>query len=159
MNENNSLGEESQEEFAHEYTKQERVKIVTNLIFIGAIISLSMHFLLIPLLAKFAQNAHNLTIFGLSGTTILLIGIFLGMPIIVGLLFIPLFKTAIKTIREKQYPPKDWKVFKKTKIIKGRKAIAKAVIILLLCSVAIIPVTILGYVSLNSILNSKNSGK
>ena len=159
MNENNSLEQEPQEEFALEYTKQERIRIVTNLSCIGATITLLMHFLFVPLLSNFAGNAHNIKIFGISGTTILLVGIFLGMPILAGILLSPLLKKAFRSIRQKQYPPKEEKVFRKTKIIKGQKSIAKAVIILLLYFVAIIPVTIFGYISLNTILNSKNIGK
>lgn len=159
MNENKNLDNYPEVDFAVEYSKAERITMVKKYLLIGAIVFAFMQLLFIPLLAKFASNAHNINIFGISGTTILLVGIFLGMPILAGILLSYLFKIAIKTIKEKQYPPKEFKVFRKTKIIKGRKAIAKAVIILLLYFVAIIPVTIFGYSSLNIMLNNRSIDK
>jgi hypothetical protein len=159
MSKNNNLHEYVEPVFALEYTKEEKVKFVKKGFIFGGATVLLMKFFFIPLLAEFASVAHNINFLGISGTTILLVGIFLGVPILSGIILLPIFKVAIKSIQQKQYPPKELKVFQKTRIIKGKKAIAKAVIILLLYFVAIIPVTIFGYSSLNIMLNNRNSGK
>jgi hypothetical protein len=159
MSKNNHLIENNEEIFAPEYSNAEKVKFIIKQICFGVFFLALSKFFIIPFMASFASNAHNIKILGVSGTTILLIGIFLGMPILSGLVMIPMLKIGIQSIIHRQYPPRRFKVFKKTKIIKGKKAIAKAVIILLLYFVAIIPVTIFGYISLNTMLNNRNIGK
>lgn len=159
MNKNKIVLESRKINFATTYTRDDYIKIFKKFLCLGLIFLTLMHFLIIPLIAKFSLNAHNVSFLGISGTTFLLIGIFVSLPLISAIILSPILKRAIKGLQQRQYPPEGLKVLKKTKIIKGRKAIAKSLIILLLYFIAIVPVTVLGYSSLNIMLNNRNNGK
>ena len=53
--------------------------------------------------------------------------LFVGMPLFCGLLFaIPSVPIGVRGLRDKQFPPKGFKVYKPTKILRGWRAKAKS---------------------------------
>lgn len=109
--------------YAPEYNnKEKRQRIIVYLILGGAVYFFS-HRYFFPAVSEFANAPHCYTFFGLNGTELLWPLLFNALPvicfIIVSLATVP---TAIKSLKQKQFPPKNVKVYKPTKIKYGFQA-------------------------------------
>lgn len=81
-----------------------------------------------PFIAWYADNAHCYNPLGYSGILVLWYFIFVGLPLLsaflIGIFSLPL---GVKSLIHQQFPPKGFKVYKPTEIIKGNKAKMKAI--------------------------------
>lgn len=110
-------------EYAPQYSARERW--LHALIGIGsaAVILAVCKWWAFPELRMFAQTAHCRTILGIPGTSVLMYGVFVGLPlaasISIAAFVAPL---AIRSIRMREYPPPGVKVHGKVKVRKGPSA-------------------------------------
>ncbi len=90
---------------------------------IGAALAIFFKKWLFPGSNEFAMIAQCRTIFGIDSLTLLWYGVFAGIPFL-ALLFaiITSGRIALKIFREKQFPVKNQKLFKSTKIFRGNQA-------------------------------------
>jgi H+/gluconate symporter-like permease len=111
-------------EYAEIYTIVERVRIFIIGLVIGAGLVFVTKKWLFPSINEFALTAHCRTVFGIDGLTLLWYGLWVGIPgQALILVTATLGWTSFKIIRDRQFPPINQKVFKPTKICKGRKVI------------------------------------
>jgi hypothetical protein len=107
------------QEFADEYTKQEKIRFVILYLTAGPFIYFTHEQWIFPWLRWYASTAYCHSVFGYSGILIL----WVGLPIVSGLLIgACTVWPGIKTLKQGQYPPKGSKVFKPTKILRGKAA-------------------------------------
>lgn len=142
------------EEFAVEYTDQERRRILIPGFILGALVVIVGKAWISPWFRGFVETAHCRSFFGYSGTEILFYGIFVGLPCLATLTLLNLTWTGYKILRDKQAPPKGTKVFRKTKIIRGKRAIGKGLFLLLIVPVLGIPFATWGYFQAGEIVEA-----
>jgi hypothetical protein len=110
-------------EFAEEYGFRERIRLLVVGIVAGGAFILVFKLWLLPAFVAFAASAHCRSVFRMSGTYVLLYGLFVGLPILVCLILggmrIPL---GLKILRDGQYPPIGVRVSRRTRIRRGATA-------------------------------------
>ncbi|MEL0658490.1 hypothetical protein V6255_04975 [Psychromonas arctica] len=80
-----------------------------------------------PYIGWYAETAYCHTPFGYSGIMVLWYSLCVGMPLFCGVLFaISSVPVGIKGLRDKQFPPKGFKVYKPTKIVTSWRAKVKS---------------------------------
>ena len=80
-----------------------------------------------PYIGWYANTVYCHIPLGYSGIMVLWYSLFVGMPLFCGLLFaIPSVPIGVRGLRDKQFPPKGFKVYKPTKILRGWRAKAKS---------------------------------
>ena len=110
-------------EFAEEHTAAERIRVVIIGAVTGALVILMGKSWLFPWFREFASSAPCRNIFGIEGVTVLWYGLFVGMPVAVTILVVSMFGwRGYKIIRDGQFPPAKEKVYRPTKIRRGKKA-------------------------------------
>ncbi|WP_051300166.1 hypothetical protein [Methylobacter luteus] len=120
------------QEFADEYTKQEKIQLGILYFAIGAFIYITHEKWVFPWIRWYASTAYCHSVFGYSGVLALWAGLFVGLPIFFGLLIgACTVWPGIKTLKQGQYPPKGSKVFKPTKILRGKAATFRGLRLLL----------------------------
>lgn len=120
------------QEFADEYTKQEKIRFVILYLTAALFIYITHEQWVFPWLRWYASTAYCHSVFGYSGILILWAGLFVGLPIFLGLLIgTCTVWPGIKTLKQGQYPPKGSKVFKPTKILRGKAATFRGLSLLL----------------------------
>jgi len=110
-------------EYAAAYTTRERVRFVA--IALGVCLPLGGAAELwgFPALRAFADTSYCHEWFGVNGTILLMYGVFVGIPLGTGLLMgIPFAWFGLRVIRERRMPPNGQKVFRPTRIRRGREA-------------------------------------
>ncbi len=140
------------EEYAQEYTFEEKIKFVIGGGLLGAILMSFMQFYGLPKLKEFAAISHRVSFFGFSGTELLLYGVFLGIPLVLFLSILPLIIQGYKIVRDKQFPHKGAKVMRKTKIIRGKMAVLRGYLLLAGLPGMFVGITYFALHSLNSLL-------
>ncbi len=128
-------------EFAPEYSTRERWRLIGwySLLMLAMVAASKLW--LLPRFAWFAANSQCQTVFGIPGTTVLFYGLFVGLPLGAAVL-VAAFTVGIsvRAIRSRRYPPPGQKVLRRTRVRKGRHAIALALTPLLavicLCALA-----------------------
>ena len=134
------------DEYATLYTKQERIRLAIVFLFAFLFLLAVVNFILFPEWSEFIASIHCHTIMGIPGIAALVYGVFVGIPIVCGIILELIFAwVGIRTIIEKRSPPEKSKVFKKTKILYGREAVLKGVFILLFIPAFFVPVISWGY--------------
>jgi len=114
---------ESREEFAEEYTFKERLRLVLIGLAVGGVLLFGWKGWVLPRWAEFAQTAHCYEFRGLSGTAVVFYTLFVGLPVFLALCAMLLFsRRGLKILRDRQFPYKGEKVFRPTKIKRGRAA-------------------------------------
>ncbi|VAW63888.1 hypothetical protein MNBD_GAMMA10-673 [hydrothermal vent metagenome] len=135
-----------QAEYATLYTKQERIRLIIILFCVFLALLASAHFILLPEWTRFVGTAHCRTILDMPGLAIMAYAMFVGIPAAGSVLLeLVLGWTAIRTIISKRSPPANTKVFKKTRILRGRDAVLKGVFILLFVPAMSVPIVSWGY--------------
>jgi hypothetical protein len=110
------------QEFADEYTKQEKIRFVILYLTSGVFIYITHAQWVFPWLRGYASTAYCHSAFGYSGILILWAGLLIGACTV---------WPGIKTLKQGQYPPKGSKVFKPTKILRGKAATFRGLSLLL----------------------------
>jgi len=133
------------EEFAVEYTAKERKRILIFGVVLGAIVVFAGKTWISPWFNWFVKTAHCHSFLGHSGIEIVFFAVFVGVPCLGILPFLNLTWMGYRILRERQAPPKGTKVFQKTRIAKGKRAILKGAILFLIVPVVGIPFVTWGY--------------
>lgn len=112
-------------EYAEQYTTRERVKHIGIALGIVVPLVLAAELWAFPALRDFADRSYCYEWKGVNGTTLLMYGVFVGLPLGSALVMgVPAALFGARIIRDKQMPPHGQKVFKRTKIRRGRLAVA-----------------------------------
>jgi hypothetical protein len=154
MNEKTKENNEALIEFAPEYTVAERKSVAIKGLIAGILVMLVMQEYLIPGVKHFAETAHCREVLGYSGLEVLFYGIFVGIPLLALIANLPLTIQGYKVIKDSQFPPKGVKVFKKTKITKGKKATVMGMFLFLTGPAILLPLMIYGYYAANGLIES-----
>lgn len=110
-------------EFAEQHTTAERIRLIILYTAIGAAITAICKLYFFPWLHEFASSAHCRTALGFDGLAVLLYGLFVGMPLFFAALVGGVMGyRGYKILRDNQTPPLHEKVFRPTRIIRGKKA-------------------------------------
>lgn len=110
-------------EFAEQYSTAERIRFVVLSVVSGALLIALGKLWFFPWLRAFSASAQCQTVFGTNGTTVLLYGLFVGLPFFAGLLVAcTLGRRGFKVLRDDQFPPLREKSFRLTKIRRGSGA-------------------------------------
>lgn len=110
-------------EYAELYTTAERVRFVAITLGIFGPLMLGAEVWGFPALSDFAERSYCYEWLGVNGTTLLIYGLFTGLPLSAALVIgVPSGLYGIRIIRDEQMPPRGQKVFKRTKIRRGRMA-------------------------------------
>ena len=110
-------------EFAELYTTAERIKFIVMYIVIGGAFVIVSKLFFFPWLKQFSSTAHCQTILGVNGLVWVWYGIFVGIPLLAGILVASFMGyRGYKVLRDGQVPPIGEKVFKPTRIVRGTKA-------------------------------------
>ncbi|VAW63915.1 hypothetical protein MNBD_GAMMA09-1149 [hydrothermal vent metagenome] len=146
-----------QVEYATLYSKQERIRLGLALASGLLALLLAGYYILYPEWQAFMLTVHCETILGIPGMAALAYGVFVGIPVVCGIVVEIMYAwTAIKTITEKRFPPLKAKVFKKTKVVYGREALIKGVFMLLVVPALLVPVVSWGYLQAGDFIRHIN---
>ena len=111
------------QEFAEQYSTAERIRIVVRGAVAGALVIALGKLLFFPWLLAFSASAHCRTIFGTNGTVVLLYGLFVGTPVLAGLVVAcTLGRHGFKVVRAGQFPPQGEKSLRAVRIRRGSAA-------------------------------------
>lgn len=114
-------------EFAPEYSAKERLHRLAVVLPLALGTAAAFQWWFIPLFRQFADNAHCRTLFGIPGEVVLFYGLFVGFPILLALTVCAMtIRSSLKTIQTRRYPPLGEKVFRRTKVRTGWRAVAIA---------------------------------
>lgn len=121
------------EEFAPEYTKRERIRILVIYTTIGLILVAVGELSFFAWLGEFSKTANCHSYFGINGERLLVFGVFVGIPLLFATTIAAIFGTrGVRILRQGRTPPKGEKVFRPTPIQRGPKARTAGVIQLLI---------------------------
>jgi hypothetical protein len=110
-------------EFAELYTQAEKIRFLVVGILCGLVVLLGTKLWFIPWLNHFVETAPCRSILGIDGLIVLWTGIFVGLPLFLSLLTaFALGGRGYKILRDQQFPSRNEKVYKPTKIQRGRAA-------------------------------------
>lgn len=147
----------SEQQYAPLYSRDERVRIALRYLFLVLVIAITGELYIIPWITEFINTIHCREFYGVQGIVAMIYGVFVGVPVLLALTIQPVLTIhAIKIIRDKQSPPKNHKVFRKTKIIRGRQALIRGWFLLLCLPIVFIVCVAWGYLSADKWLQSVN---
>lgn len=111
------------DDYAELYTTRERLRFVAIALVIYAALYLLWSQWALPRWNTFASNAHCSEVWGVPGTSVLLYTLFVGMPLVMALLIaITVSRRSMRVLRDGQSPYRGEKVFRRTRIKRGRIA-------------------------------------
>ncbi|NHZ93197.1 hypothetical protein F2P45_29915 [Massilia sp. CCM 8733] len=110
-------------EFAEQYTRAERLRLGLLILPAGLALLVATKLWFFPALAAFAASAECREIGGVNGITLLMYGLFVGLPLLLALVLGATVGVAgYKSLRSGQFPPAGTKVLRPTRIRRGRRA-------------------------------------
>lgn len=122
-------------DYAPEYTKREKIKLIALFMGLGAILIAAGKLWLFPSITRLAEQPHCYSLFGLNGADYLWHLLLIGIPISIFLIFaITMLPMALKGLMQAQFPPQGYKVFKPTPIRKGMSGQLMAGLLMLVIS-------------------------
>jgi len=129
-------------EFAPQYSTGERWRLGALYVVLGIAVYGASKLWLAPHFQRFAQSPQCVAVFGISRAAVLVYGAFVGIPLLTALVLgVLTSRISVRAIRARQYPPPGQKVLHRTRIRKGRSAIALACLPImtaaLLCGAAV----------------------
>lgn len=111
-------------EYAEQYSKRERIRFALLGLGLGLPLLAAMEYWAFPALHSFADSASCHVLFGIKGPELLIYGVFVGMPLLMVLVAgVPGACYGWRMIRDRQSPPCGSKVFRLTRIRRGRVAV------------------------------------
>lgn len=114
-------------EFAPQYSSKERRRRLLLHGVLGVLTLGALYWWALPRYRSFSVEAPCEAIFGVPGSTILLYGGFVGVPLAPAVLIVLLTaRSSIESIATRRYPPPNRKVFGRVKVKKGWQAVAFA---------------------------------
>lgn len=141
-------------EFAPEYTEKERLLFIAKTLAWALPLFCVIQFIGLPWLLEFSDRAHCVTVFGLNGFELIFFGLFMGVPFILAIIYgLTLGRRALKVIQARQTPLPTEKVFLKTKIIYGDRAIVRGYVALCFL-LALVIAACYGYVPAKGFLSN-----
>ncbi len=126
------------DEFAPLYSTRERIRMVLKMLAVAAPVYLLAQFWFFPWLQNYANFANCYHYGDITGTHLLMYGIFVFIPLSLALL-IWLFegRRCLRVIRAGQNPLPGEKVFRKTRVKYGRAAMTQPIMLLLMIAMII----------------------
>lgn len=125
------------QEYAAVYTSDEKRKLLINYALIVFGVLLLGVFIVIPALEYWISRAHCLELFGMQGLLFLAYMKYLIFPAVISaIMAFVLARDSVKIYRAQQMPLPGARVFRKTKIIRGKAARTRAVLMALLVPLA-----------------------
>ncbi len=119
--------------YAELYTKEERNSLLRRYALIIVLVMLPGYIWGLPELEFFMRTAHCQTIAGVHGLVVLMYGMYAGLPLLFAVVLqLVLTWQAYRIIRDRQSPPKNVKVFYKTRVYTGREAVMRGVFMILI---------------------------
>ncbi|MFC4310505.1 hypothetical protein ACFPN2_15545 [Steroidobacter flavus] len=116
-------------EFAPQYSPKERRRRLLLHAVLAALTGAALYWWALPRFRSFSADAACQTIFGISGSTLLIYGAFVGAPLAAAIMIVLLTaRQSIETFATRRYPPPGRKVYGRVKIKKGWQAVAFALI-------------------------------
>jgi hypothetical protein len=116
-------------EFAPQYSPKERRRRLLVHGVLGALTGAALYWWVLPRFHSFSGAAACESIFGISGSTVLIYSALVGAPLAAAVLIVLLTaRRSIETFATRRYPPPGRKVYGRVKIKKGWQAIAFALI-------------------------------
>ncbi|WP_147269688.1 hypothetical protein [Rhodanobacter denitrificans] len=110
-------------EFAEQYSRAERIRIALLGTTAGGLLVAFEKLWLSPWLREFSTSAQCRTVFGVSGTTVLWQGLFVGLPFLAGLVVAFAFgRRGFKILRDGQVPPLREKSLRLIRVRRGSGA-------------------------------------
>ena len=120
-------------EYAPLYTLQERIRLAVIYACVFLLVSLIGYIWLLPELEIFMSTAHCQTFYGYHGLVVMVYGLYVGIPVLTWLTLQVAFTwQGARIILHRQSPPAGTKVLRKTLIVKGREAVMKGWLMILL---------------------------
>lgn len=137
-------------DYAEEYTNSEKLKRTILGLLLAAFVVVTHNKWVFPYISWYAATAHCHSLFDYSGIMVVRLSVFVGLPLIVGLLFFSIFaRIGYQGLMHSQFPPPGAKVYKKTKILRGNRARIKSGCILAV-PVLFLGLAIWGYFQMQS---------
>lgn len=110
-------------EFAEEHSLPDKIRLIVIYLATGAAAVFVGKTWLLPAIHEFTITAHCREVLGFSGLSVLFYGLFVAMPLTVALLVgLTMGRHGYRVLRNGQLPPIGEKVFRPTRIERGRKA-------------------------------------
>lgn len=111
-----------QHEFAEEYSRSERARIVVVGFAVGALVVTVGKWWFFPWLQEFSATAGCRLVLGFNGGAVVFYGLFVGLPLLAALVVLASAgRRGYRILREGRMPPSGEKVFRPTKIQRGGK--------------------------------------
>lgn len=110
-------------EYAEEVTKRDRMRALVVALGIGLPVMGLLQFWGLPALDRVGDTAQCHPWLGTNGLVWLIYASFVGMPLLAALAIgVPCAWSGLRVLRDGQYPPIGHKVYRPTKILRGRRA-------------------------------------
>ena len=110
-------------EFAEEHSLPDKIRLLVIYLAVGAAAVFAAKAWLFPAIREFAGSAHCREVLGFSGVSVLFYGLFVAMPLSLALVVgLTMGRRGYRILRDGQMPPIGEKVFRPTRIERGRKA-------------------------------------
>ncbi|MDY6947364.1 MAG: hypothetical protein SXG53_16770 [Pseudomonadota bacterium] len=114
-------------EFAPQYSPKERLRRLLVHGVLGLLALVALYWWVLPRYRAFLAEAPCETLLGMPGSTILLYGAFVGIPLAAAVVIVLLTaRSSLEAIATRRYPPPNRKVFGRVRIKKGWQAVAFA---------------------------------
>jgi len=111
------------EEYAEEYTRPERVRLVLLGLLAAGVILLFWQYWALPRWVEFAETSYCYDFWGVSGLDVFAYALFVGIPLSTALVVACAISwRGLRILRDKQVPYRGEKVFKPTRIKRGARA-------------------------------------
>ncbi len=112
-----------QTEFAPQYSKQEKIKLIAVMLIGGALVMGINHYWFFPELRQYGEHAHCFNYGSFTGAHVMMYFVFAALPLIMSIsLFLLVGPRELRVIQTGQNPPPDEKTFKPTRYVYGWRA-------------------------------------
>src|SRR5690554_533570 len=115
---------EREPEYAELYSFKERLRLVLIGVAVAGVVMLFWSLWALPRWEAFVEQAPCIELWGLSGVAIVFYTWFVGMPLLFALVAaVVLWRRGYRILRDRQVPYRGEKMFRPTRIRRGRRAV------------------------------------